>query len=60
MYYRITARVFTWDLEQEVISHRVTRAAFLDDQSRQEVVVVDGNRSMIIDDEGGSVFWNLL
>lgn len=52
--------MFTWDLKQEVISHRVTRAAFLNYHPCQEVVVVDRNCSVIVDDEGGAFFGNLL
>lgn len=54
------ALMLTWDLKQEVISHRVTCAAFLNDHSCQEVVVVNWNSSVIVYDEGRAFFWNLL
>lgn len=44
----------TWDLENEVVSHRVAGPALLNDHTGKEVIVVDGNGSMVVDYQGRS------
>lgn len=50
----------TWDLEQEVVGHRVARSSLLDDDVGQEVVVVDRNGSVVVHNQCWSFFWDLL
>lgn len=52
--------VCTWDLEEEVVGHRVAGPSFLDDDSGQEVVVVDGDGSVVVDDQGRPLLRDLL
>lgn len=50
----------TWDLEEEVVAHRVAGPPFLNDNISQKVIVVNGNGSMVIDYQCWSCVWDLL
>lgn len=41
--------VKTWDLENEVVGNRVASPALLNDHTGKEIIVVNGNGSMIVD-----------
>lgn len=41
----------TWDLENEVVSHRVAGPPLLNDHTGQEVIVVNGDGAMVVDYE---------
>lgn len=52
--------VSTWDLEEKMVSNRVAGSSLLDDETGQEVVVVDRNGSVIVHYQRWSFVWDLL
>lgn len=50
----------TRDLEEEVVSYRVAGTSLLDDDIGQEVVVIDGNGSVIINNQSWAFVRDLL
>lgn len=56
----LTQRNHTWDLKEEVVRYRVAGASFLNNNIGQEVIVVDGNGSMVIDYQRWPCVWYLL
>lgn len=50
----------TWNLEEEVVSDRVAGASLLQDDTGQEVVVVDGDGAVVVHDQRCPFIRNLL
>lgn len=50
----------TRDLEEEVVGYRVAGASLLDDDVSQEVVIINGNGSVIVNNQSWSFVGDLL
>lgn len=50
----------TWNLENEVVGDRVASPSLLNDYTGQEIIVVNGDGSMVVDYQGRSHVRDLL
>lgn len=48
------------DLEEEAIGHGVNQSFPLQHDSRDQVVDIDGNGAVVVDDQSGSINWQML